>query len=391
MCKIKVFPALNGDCFLLAVGEATILVDGGYVDTYQNFLKAELAALGQPLTLLIVTHIDGDHISGINKFLGENAGEGGFSIGQIWHNAFRHIQPYVLSHPILDTFAGKKLDDFTVSSYLSEAIAKDGAVSARQGSALAVMIARDRLPWNIPFEEKAVAIENGTSIELTPAIKILLLSPNQNKLQDLHKFWRKELYKLGYMADGGAEFFDDAFEYVLGKDRPKMLPTDKLISGGEIDLLALASAEFVEDDSPTNGSSIAFVLEFGDKKILMLGDAHPGLVAEQLERHYPHAKAPIWFDLVKVSHHGSILNTSPRLLELVDAERFLFSTNGDHYNHPDLTTIARIVTRPTTHTRKLYFNYPVELTRILDHQPWQKEFNYTLIVGEENSPMDIDL
>jgi len=390
MCRIKMFPALNGDSFLLTIDDVTILVDGGYVDTYQNFLKAELATLSKPLALLIVTHIDGDHISGINKLLDRNADGGNVPIGQIWHNAYRHIQPYALQHPVLDTFVGKDLDDFTPSSYLSETIADEGAVSARQGSALAAMIARDGHLWNVPFDSKAVSIENGDTVDLTTTVKIRLLSPNRDKLQDLHKYWRKELYKLGYVSKGKTEFFDDAFEFVLAKEKPKKLAIDVVISGSVADMRALAATDFIEDSSPTNGSSIAFVLEFAEKKILMLGDAHPGLVADQLKKHYPGVEGPIWFDLVKLSHHGSESNTSPRLLELIDSEKFLFSTNGDHYDHPDLITIARIVTRPAKQTRKLYFNYPVPLTGVLNNETWQKEFNYTLIIGAENRPLEID-
>ena len=258
MCKIKMFPALNGDSFLLTLGEVTILVDGGYVDTYKNFLKAELAALNKPLALLVVTHIDGDHISGVNKLMSDAAGGGNGSIDQIWHNAFRHIQPYVLPHPILDTFAGKELDDFTPSAYLSETSADDQPVSAQQGSALAAMITRDSHPWNVSFDSKAVSIENRDAVDLTAEIKIRLLSPNQDKLRELHKYWRRELYKLGYVSKGKTEFFDDAFEYVLGKEKPKKLATDTLISGRAPDLRTLAAATFTEDESPTNGSSIAF-------------------------------------------------------------------------------------------------------------------------------------
>lgn len=52
-----------------------ILIDGGYADTYYNYLKdilADLSAKGKRIQLLVITHIDADHIGGIQAFLREN-------------------------------------------------------------------------------------------------------------------------------------------------------------------------------------------------------------------------------------------------------------------------------------------------------------------------------
>ena len=69
--RIELLPALNGDCILVEYLPAHfILIDGGYVDTYQKFLLPrlkEIAAQGGTLDLMVVTHIDSDHISGVVK------------------------------------------------------------------------------------------------------------------------------------------------------------------------------------------------------------------------------------------------------------------------------------------------------------------------------------
>lgn len=73
--NIKIIPALNGDCFLITAGETNILIDGGYVNTYSEFLKPlllEIASKGKNLSLVVVSHIDADHISGILKLIEEN-------------------------------------------------------------------------------------------------------------------------------------------------------------------------------------------------------------------------------------------------------------------------------------------------------------------------------
>lgn len=56
------------------------------------------------------------------------------------------------------------------------------------------------------------------------------------------------------------------------------------------------------------------------KKILFLGDSHPCIIEQELRSLY--GEGPIWFDAVKVSHHGSSGNTSPSLLKLIDSANF---------------------------------------------------------------------
>lgn len=92
---VKVFPALNGDCFLITAEGTNILIDGGYVNTYNEFLKPnviEMASKGEKLSFLVVSHIDADHISGIMKFIEENESKKIIPAQNIWHNAFRNIQ-----------------------------------------------------------------------------------------------------------------------------------------------------------------------------------------------------------------------------------------------------------------------------------------------------------
>lgn len=74
---IKVFPAGAGDCLLIDFikEDYRILIDGGYAETYRKYLRkclTELAAQGKRINLLVVTHIDSDHIGGIQAFLEES-------------------------------------------------------------------------------------------------------------------------------------------------------------------------------------------------------------------------------------------------------------------------------------------------------------------------------
>ncbi|WP_076572788.1 hypothetical protein [Salimicrobium salexigens] len=68
---VKMFPAKNGDCFLVSLGTKNkkhILIDCGYVETYRQFLKKELlkiAAAGEAIDLIVS---NGDKIPNNNGF-----------------------------------------------------------------------------------------------------------------------------------------------------------------------------------------------------------------------------------------------------------------------------------------------------------------------------------
>src|SRR5690606_1735701 len=104
----------------------------------------------------------------------------------------------------------------------------------------------------------------------------------------------------------------------------------------------------------TNGSSIAFILQVQNKRILFLADAHPGMIVQSLDEYQN--EGTIIFDLIKVSHHGSFGNISRELLNKIDSERYIISTNGQKHGHPDKETIAHIITTKADFHRKLYCN-----------------------------------
>ncbi len=98
--EIEVLPANEGDCILITIEKEDIhiLIDGGTAETYRNYLKTRLIQLkneGKVIDLLIVTHIDNDHIGGIIELLKENGSDMDskiIRIKNIWHNSYRHLQ-----------------------------------------------------------------------------------------------------------------------------------------------------------------------------------------------------------------------------------------------------------------------------------------------------------
>jgi beta-lactamase superfamily II metal-dependent hydrolase len=98
---LKLYPvqANNGDCFLISIEENdlsfTILIDGGTKSAYKYLKKALVDLDIRQLDLLIVTHVDADHIDGINVLF-DNLQQLRLTIKNVWLNAF---EPKLLEDP----------------------------------------------------------------------------------------------------------------------------------------------------------------------------------------------------------------------------------------------------------------------------------------------------
>lgn len=388
--KLKILPALNGDSFLIVSEGGNFLIDGGYVNTYYDFLKPTLIDLGKEgkeLSLVLVTHIDKDHISGIIKFIEENKNSKIITIKNVWHNAFRHIQKDVDIDPCV-----KEIFKFP-SIAKSEHSELVNNISAIQGSSLASLLLQYNYSWNSQFDGRAVSVEEKNDIQLSENSRIILLSPNSRKLDNLCRFWRKELYKKGLLEGTHTiEFWDDAFEFLLSEEKEVLKSQPKNISySNNIDFLKLKDAHYVADTSVTNGSSISFILEIDKKKMLFLADSHSELIETELKKHFKDDEFPIYFDLVKLSHHGSYSNNSPQLFNMIESHKWVFSTNRKAYNHPDLETIAQIICKKNKMERTLIFNYYHEISEMLANMGLQKKYNYNLIVAKEGEILEVEL
>ncbi|GEM53663.1 hypothetical protein EB1_34530 [Empedobacter brevis NBRC 14943 = ATCC 43319] len=388
---LTIYPANNGDSFLLEIKDTIILIDGGYVDTYKNYIKPKLLALAKEnkkISHLIVTHIDNDHISGIIKFIEENKKKSIIEITNIWHNSFRHIK-YIDDNLI---FKGKPLSTLKINYTIKEennTVEKN--ISAVQGSTLASLIHKYQHLWNFEFNENAISTDNELEINISEDIYIKILSPNNDKLKELKKYWKRELFKKGFSSDSDlSDFNEDAFEYILSLEKErKRLQKKNVSSRTSFNIEEFLNEPFLEDDTATNGSSISFVIEFKNTRLLFLADSHPTVIINSLKKHYKQEEFPLQFDLVKVSHHGSKNNTSVELLKYIDSNKFVFSTNGLIHNHPDNETIARIVCRKTKFTRNLYFNYKLDSIECFKNKNFETKYNYK-IIESNNLPLTID-
>ena len=380
--KISLLPALNGDCILVEYQPSRfILIDGGYVDTYSNYLLPklkEIKANGGVIDLLVVTHIDGDHISGIVRLLEE---ELPISIGSVWYNGYRHIQSPAIVSKDLETFVHSNI---CKSSTMEEV----KPVSARQGCTLSTLIMSHNLPWNSPSDGKCLMAPMTVSMGDT---KIHILTPNKNDILNLENYWKKSLIKNGLLSKAhSGEYWDDAYEFSLSKEKPGFRFHEKKVSKS-CDLLKIREEEYVPDSSATNGSSFSFVLDSDGKRILFLGDAHAETVLNALINLYGDENKPYWFDAVKLSHHGSYSNNSPELLNMIRSDKWMISTNGLKYNHPDMPTLAHIITNDEHDCKRLYFNYKLDIGVDLMREMCHKDYDFEIVMPEEENGITITI
>lgn len=390
--SIIFFPSLNGDSIFLKINDYTMLIDGGYVNTFRNYIKPELIKMNsQSISLnhLIVTHIDKDHISGIIKLIKENNGSPFIKIDNIWHNSFKHIKQF---NPDIK-FIGKSVQKLQVDYNLQEEqteTTKD--ISAVQGSTLASVLLESNYNWNTEFDGKAVSVDNETIVNLTDEIILKLLSPSTVKLSALNLDWKKELYKKGFSTtEDLGEFSEIAFESLVSTQKEQKLLKTKDVSGTSLNIDKLTKSAFFEDNSSANGSSIAFIIEYKKKKLLFLADSHPSIIIDSLRLHYKEEDFPLYFDVIKVSHHGSQNNTNLELLKMITSKQYIFSTNGKTHNHPDKETIGRIISQKTSYTKKILFTYPLESIEEFKDNTLMHKYNYQIIEMNGSEPIKINL
>ncbi|RZM22795.1 MAG: Zn-dependent hydrolase [Pedobacter sp.] len=324
--KIKILKAFNGDAILITHTDVdgeirNILIDGGVSQTYLQHknskgkrqygeLKEVIESIrnaNQNIDLLILTHIDDDHIDGILGWFSDDKEASGL-INEVWFNSGRTIAAW------LNKEENKELNiEVVVDNALT--------TSVTQGIDFAKYIF-DKGIW-----DEAV-ITQGKKFEKFGLV-FKILSPNNDDLNNLLKLWKKKDPDLKTSAKN--------HDY-----------NTSLIEHIKIDL-------FEEDNSPGNGSSIAFILSDKEQNYLFLGDAHPTTVVEGLSLFDINANNPIECKLVKIAHHGSSGNTSIELLACIRCEDFIISTDGRIHQHPHKQMLARLINQNPS--CKIHFNY----------------------------------
>lgn len=331
--KINFFQARYGDCFLIEFNDTnktTFLIDGGFSKIFRNNVAEKLMRVYKENSnnYIFLTHIDEDHINGIKTYF-ECYYERDHNIKKVFFNTFKGLQKFIADEEKLDYIY---IDD--QSQIMT---------SAEQGKKLEQHL-----------EECGVKvsgiIETGKRIEIGDII-VTFLSPSQKSLSK-YQTWAEEK-EIAYTASVENDYSED--------------------------LKSLSEKTFSEDTSVTNISSLSFLIEYDGKRMLFSGDAIPSDIVQTLSDMGYSKQNKLKIDVLKVSHHGSRNNTSTELLEMVECKKFLISTDGSRYGHPDKETLARIIYMQDC--PELIFNYGIH-KRIFTEDELSSEM-FTVSVDSE--------
>ncbi|MCY1505408.1 hypothetical protein D9M68_396240 [compost metagenome] len=329
--SIKFLRAEHGDSILIqhktTNSRFTILIDGGPTTAFRNYstrndgnLKIELdnlIATSTPIDLLVLTHIDSDHIGGLLEGFKEPAYLPTM-VKRVWFNSATSVAKHFSQEVKAEHYIN---DDFSDSL----------KTSIKEGETFEALVKAHKI-WD---EE---LIDTSFTPIVPSGIDIKILSPDNQKLERLLKKWKPYNANEDLSTSGCSHDYSDSYS--------KLLETDT----------------FKEDKSSPNGSSISLLLEAEGKKVLLLADAHPSIVAQSLIKLGYSDVNPLECELIKLSHHGSKKNTSPELLSLVKTPRFIVTTDGSSHCLPNKTTFARI--HRAHPNSKILFNYPELIRKI---------------------------
>lgn len=337
-------PAREGDCLWLRFGEAKkfkqILIDGGRAATAKILKKrfASLPANQRVFELLIVTHVDRDHIEGILKILEDPPS--GVIFKDIWFNGFHHLHD-----ADLETFG------------------------PAQGERLSRLLRRKAAVWNRAFIGRAVRLRGNRlkKVKIAGGMRLSLLSPDAQKLRELIPEWQKECKRAGLVPGAKARASER-------KSRFEILGTPNVET--------LARSPFEKDPGEANGSSIAVLAEYRGKKVLLAADAHVDRLIESLNM-IKGAARRLRLDAFKIAHHGSERNVTEELLQLVKCRHFLISTNGSYFEHPSMIAIARVV-KFGGKDATLHFNYRSDFNKVWSTRGLRDRYGYRVEFPDES-------
>lgn len=392
---IKTFESGAGDCIFLVMKDEMdnscfhIMMDCNVLtDEIKAYIRDELY---KRIDVLIVTHIDCDHANGITKLM-RNPDFADMQIGMILFNGF---QPQTEQPQTLPPKTVEKLQ--TVAELLPPTV--DEAFQKTNGMDAACLITElNKHPqWKAVWRQTPILA--GETMPLGNNEKwgrLRVLSPTQDAMDNLLHDVKLEYAKRLSSAPPNEDFLDQDKYYELmlrlaelrkrpsfaRKTNAEAITKEKLNKSAKID---------AEENGVTNANkaSLAFCWEGGEevKRILLMGDAVSSQVVNELNGI---ENGRIWFEAVKVSHHGSKHNTSIELNTKVDSAHYFF-TGGKDNEGPDIETVAKIAMKPLAdgvEQRGIHYNHEkgINLWKELNKEKTiQLLNNYHILLNTDNT------
>ena len=378
--RIRIFQSREGDCLLLEGGDGTdatdaagrILCDGGRSVSMRAHAApylSELREAGAALDLVYVSHIDQDHIEGVEHLL-ESAvrwmihdfhranGDNGVrepdvprppEIRNLWHNAFRDQVAHNLvaeieelmaaSAPVLLATGSPELveagrDMANVAASIPQAL----RVSRYAGAEL-LNIPLNKLAGSPDFDGKLLMVRDGQSPETFGSLRVTVVGPTKRELDALRRGWNNWLET----ADGrnGVRAVREQIARRLREFEARLLEG---VPAPSLDLPGMTPYKGV---TTPNIASLLLLVEEGEgedrRRVLLTGDSHPDMILDGLEKSGVIGAAgdPLHVDVLKFPHHGSEHNMTREFGRRVSADHYLFCGDGSNSN-PEITVLDQV-------------------------------------------------
>jgi hypothetical protein len=400
--SLDVLRARKGDCLLLHFGSkeepGLVMIDGGPSNVYLPHLKPRIEAIRKArklarqesliVDLLMVSHVDDDHIRGILDLTREervalDANKPRLiNVQSFWHNSFSEIighEPSELTEKVKQQFGeaavsgGDMPDDLKAEvedKHLEDNPDEDPEAereiasstlkvlaSIEQGFRLRHDAAKLGFPPNPEFAGALIMAGSGAkAVTVGQRLKLTVVGPMQAELAALHR--RHQEWLEGLAAKGKS-------------------PSDAL-------------AAYVDKSVP-NLSSIVVLAEVGGKRMLLTGDARGDKVLEglQLVGLLGRGKdSKIEVDLLKVPHHGSANNLDNDFFERIIARHYVFSGDGEHGN-PEREALEMLLKARGDADYEVHLTYPVEEIDQGREEDWNKERNKQIARKQKNPQTEV--
>jgi hypothetical protein len=372
--SLDVLRAKKGDCLMLHYGSETephlMVIDGGPSGVYKPQLKPRMERIRAsrgledaeplPIDVVMVSHIDDDHIRGIIELtkgqLKKNPGLR-LRVDSLWHNAFEDL---VTATP--------------------EELLRDFGKASFEASASRIPVF-DQIQVSDEAERQAIdvlaSISQGRQLrDDREALQKTSQAQRQWRLN--HKFRGKLI--LAQAAAEPVKLDGELKVTVAGPMQPELLELKQAQDewlrehgAAKTKTAAAMLAAFVDKSVP-NLSSIVVFVELGGKSMLLTGDARGDKILNGLELARvlkPDGKRHV--NILKVPHHGSENNMEPVFFRRLPADHYVFSGDGEHGNPARATFEMLLEARGADAEYEIHLTYPVAAIDKARRDHWMKE------------------
>jgi beta-lactamase superfamily II metal-dependent hydrolase len=366
MFEITTLPARQGDAIWIRWGDegnpCQMMVDMGTEETGER-IRAQILAMPQArrkLELLVVTHVDGDHIGGLLTCLAEADPIPGLKVKDVWFNGFQHLTGGSVAQP--GDAARKGLEP----------------LGPAQGERLSSWLRKQ--VWNKKFKGAPVQRVPGQTpptVKLPDDLEITILGPTPLRLERMVDIWKEEVEAA--LKKGKLKEVSPGLEELGAKAPPD------LVEAG--DLEELAETDNPADIKPANGTSIALLLDYKGCKVVLSGDAFANDLVDAIKA--VGGAERVELAAFKLPHHCSKKNVLKSLVKSVDCGRWLISTDGTEFHHPDPAAVARVIAYSKVRTPLLSFNVPSTYNDWWNKPEWKKLYDYRTEYGTKEAGLTL--